>query len=71
MSYSEALLWRKLRTFSLVAGSWEAPTRASLFNASLQGAIEASVDTTIRQLRGACEETSGTCSQREKDNKEN
>lgn len=29
-------LWRKLRTFSLVAGSREAPTRVSLFNVSLQ-----------------------------------
>ncbi|KAE8878234.1 hypothetical protein PF003_g37777 [Phytophthora fragariae] len=64
-------LWRKLMTFSLVAGSWEAPTRASLFNVSLQGAIDASVDGTIRQLRGACEETSRTCSQREKDDTEN
>jgi hypothetical protein len=33
-------LWRKLRSFSLVAGSCEAPTpRTSLFNAALQGAI--------------------------------
>ncbi|KAE9014316.1 hypothetical protein PR003_g14359 [Phytophthora rubi] len=64
-------LWRKLRTFSLVAGSWEAPTRTSLFNVSLQGEIDASVDATIRQLRGACDETSRTCSQREKDDTEN
>ncbi|KAE9243395.1 hypothetical protein PF004_g6171 [Phytophthora fragariae] len=29
---ADSALWRKLMTFSLVAGSWEAPTRASLFN---------------------------------------
>ncbi|KAK1942004.1 Histone-lysine N-methyltransferase [Phytophthora citrophthora] len=32
-------LWRKLRTFQLVAGAHDAPTRASTFNRAIEGAV--------------------------------
>jgi hypothetical protein len=49
-------LWRKLRTYRLVSGTFEAETRASALNKALAGAVTAAVASVREALRGASEE---------------
>ncbi|KAG7385209.1 hypothetical protein PHYPSEUDO_001751 [Phytophthora pseudosyringae] len=49
-------LWRKLRTYRLVTGSSIAPSRASLLNAALPGAIQQTDEAVMCQHRSSREE---------------
>ncbi|KAE8908858.1 hypothetical protein PF005_g26373 [Phytophthora fragariae] len=51
-------LWRKLRTYRLVAGAHEAPTRSSVFNRAMQEAVRQAFATAYRTEHAPREEMS-------------
>jgi len=49
-------LWRKLRSFELVPGTFEASSRASALNKALAGAVAAAVEAVRQAVAGAVDE---------------
>lgn len=49
-------LWRKLRSFKLIAGSIDAPSRANLFSEALPGIIEGAMEQAMRTYRAEDDE---------------
>jgi hypothetical protein len=52
----DAGLWRKLRSFELVPGTFEVPSRASALNKALAGAVAAAVEAVRQAVAGAVDE---------------
>lgn len=57
--------WRTVRSFDLVAGRVEGPTRRKMLSDALPGIIEQAVNSTAKQLHAACEEDAGSSTELE------